>query len=156
MAETDFLKEITKLEGGEFPLITLEINHNDLDEPIRVVNDNEDLTSNGDLYQAFNFRMSILSKPDAGAPTASLSFDNVGNIATDWISLSNGARGSTATFGMVLRSNPDVYEVPQITTNISGITITKDEISATLSLKDIVNQRANPIQYNIQTALGLF
>lgn len=162
MAEADFLKKVSKLSGGEVPLILLEINHSELDETIYIVNDREELVRNTGgspsqiTYQPIAFRAQFLNQPDGSSPTAQLAIDNVGNILTDWINVSNGARGTTITIGSVLRSAPDVFEIPQATVYVSSITITKDEVRATLAPLDLVNRRINPIVHSQLTSRGLY
>lgn len=156
MPSTDFEKEVRKVSQGERPLVCLEINHADLPEPIRVVNDNEGVTSNGNYYQPLSFRINLPTQPEVGAAETRLAVDNVGNVMTSWINLSYGGRGTTATLFVILRSNPNVEEIPSRTMNLTDIQITKNEVSGRLAFIDLINRRFNPVVYNPRTALGLF
>jgi len=156
MAAADFLKKVNVLYGAEFPLIILTISHTDLVDDVTVVNDNEDLVSNGVTYQKMGFKLDLMPQPDGSTPTTTLTIDNVGNILTEWIELSYGGRGTTVSFGAVLRSNPDVLEIPEITVNIVNTKITKDQVVVNLAPVDLLNRRVNPIVYSQVTARGLY
>lgn len=64
-------------EADEGLLVLLTIDHDDLAEPIRVVANNENVTSNGNEFIAYPFEIILpTSSPDA-PPRAQLTIDNV-------------------------------------------------------------------------------
>lgn len=156
MPSTDFIEEVHKVSGGEYPLVIATISHPDLPDDIRIVNDNEGVTSNGLYYQPLRFSISWPNQPETGPTETRISVDNVGRILTSWIGLSYGGRGTTITLAVILRSNPDVEEIPGIEMRLTDIQITSNDISGRLSTVDLVNRRFNPVVYSPRTALGLY
>lgn len=69
-------EQVFASEGGGF-LILLTIDHADLVDPLRVVNNNVNITSNGDLYLAYPFRLKLPTERVGQVPLAKLSIDNV-------------------------------------------------------------------------------
>jgi hypothetical protein len=63
-------------EGGGF-LELLVIDHPDLDAPLRFVNNNVNITSNGKLYIAYPFTITLPKDRDRAVPSATLVIDNV-------------------------------------------------------------------------------
>lgn len=70
------ISEIEKQASEEALLVFLEIYHEDLMEPIRVVSDPENFVLDGVEYVGFDFRINILSDNDS-APQARLTIMNV-------------------------------------------------------------------------------
>lgn len=96
-------------ETGEVWLVLLTITHSTLPTPIRVVNNNEDITSRGNIYQAFPFEIILPSQDPDSIPKASLKFDNVDRTA---ISIIRGVEFPPAvTIEVILASQPDTIEV---------------------------------------------
>lgn len=96
-------------ETGEVWLVLLTISHSTLPTPIRVVNNNEDITSRGNIYQAFPFEIILPSQDPDGIPRASLRFDNVDRTA---ISIIRGVEfPPNVTIEVILASQPDTIEV---------------------------------------------
>jgi len=59
------------------PLVLLTIDHTDLANPIRVVANTEDITSNGNTFTAFPFEIRLPDSNEDAPPTARLRVDNV-------------------------------------------------------------------------------
>lgn len=96
-------------ETGEVWLVLLTITHADLATPIRVVNNNEDITSRGNIYQAFPFEVAFPNQDPESPPKAQLRFDNVERTAVNTIrSISSPP---SVTLEVVLASSPNTVEV---------------------------------------------
>lgn len=103
-------------ETGEVWLVLLTISHSSLPAPIRVVNNNEDITSRGNLYQAFPFEIILPGEDPDGVTKALLRFDNVERTA---ITAIRGLTSAPAvTIEVILASAPDVVEI-----SFSGLTV---------------------------------
>jgi len=152
---TTFHNVINDTGAPEAPLILLEINHPDLTTPIRVVNDRQDLVSNGNTFIAMAFRAALPSEPEKGLPKARLAMDNVGKELVTWIDGSNGGEGATVRMMQVLRSNPDNLEV-DITMDLSDVTMDSLEVTATLGFEDLLNRPAVMLSYRPDKAPGVF
>ena len=68
--------QVFQQEGGGF-LELLTITHADLPEPLRFVNNTETITSNGESYIAFPFRVKLPTEKERSIPRAQLEIDNV-------------------------------------------------------------------------------
>ena len=96
-------------ETGEVFLILLTIDHSTLGTPLRFVYNNEDITSRGNTYTAFNFDIQMVSEEDDGAITqVDLNIDNVDRTLIETV------RGISSppdvTMEIVLASDPDTVE----------------------------------------------
>lgn len=146
---------LAEVNAAEAPMILLEIDHPDLDEPIRVVNDTQDLTSNGNLYIGFPFRCVLPDDFENQLPKARLSIDNVGRDLMYWIETTGGGQGSTATFKQILRSNPNLIEW-SITMSLFNVHVTMQEISAELGFENLFGKPAITFKYRPDNSPGLF
>ncbi|MEK6592601.1 MAG: DUF1833 family protein [Pseudomonadota bacterium] len=150
-----FKETIHRTGAPEAPLLLLEINHVDLATPIRVVNDNLDLVSNGNTYTAMAFRALMPDDLDQSQPRAALAIDNVGKELTTWLESSGGGEGATVTMRQVLRSAPNTIEW-EATLNLSEVQTNLLEVTGTLSFDDTLNLPAVPLTYRPDVAPGIF
>lgn len=65
-------------ETGEVVCTAMLIEHDDLDEPIRVTDNGEDVVFGGHTYQHFPYEVSLPVDVEDRPPEAMLSFDNIG------------------------------------------------------------------------------
>lgn len=146
---------LAQVSATEAPLILLEIDHPDLSDPVRVVNDTQDLTSNGNLYVGFPFRCILPDDFENQLPKARLSIDNVSRDLMYWIETTGGGQGSTATFKQTLRSTPDIIEW-SIQMNLYNVNVTIQEISAELGFENLFGKPAITFKYRPDNSPGLF
>lgn len=151
---TNYL-ERTGNTSGDAPLYLLEIEHAQLATPIRIVNDTQDIVSNGDTYTAFAFRVSLPDDIDKQLPRARLSVDNVGRELVQWLDASAGGKGATVRVMQVMRDAPDLIEF-EITLDLLNVSQTAAEVSAELGFDDTLNLAGLPISYRPDIAPGLF
>lgn len=93
-------------------VIALEITHAELEVPVRVVNDNQNLTvvvnDNGDPVEiefiACPFEIVLPDDVSGQTPTAKLRVDNIGRELTEWLEYSRGGRGAKVRILQVMRS----------------------------------------------------
>jgi len=152
---SDYKSTLSAVSATEAPLVLLEIYHSSLTEPVRVVNDNIDLTSNGDLFIACEFRCILPDDYESQLPKAQLAVDNVGRDLMYWIETSNGGKGSTVRFMQVMRSRPDVVEW-EITMNLYNVNCTMQEITADLGFDNLFSKPAIRVQYRPDNSNGIF
>jgi hypothetical protein len=139
----------------ETPIVLLEITHPDLPTPVRVVNDSQNLTSNGLEYIACPFRCLLPDDIENQLPKATLAVDNVGRELMYWIETSAGGYGAQARFMQVMRSRPDLVEY-DITLDMSNIKATSTQITADLGFENIFTRPAITMRYDPFTAPGVF
>ena len=101
---------LAEVNATEAPLILLEISHPQLTQPVRVVNDTQDLLSNGNTYVGFPFRCVLPDDFENQLPKARLAIDNVSRDLMYWIETTGGGQGSTATFNQIWIATHDLFE----------------------------------------------
>jgi len=146
---------LAEVSAEESPLILLEIDHPELTQPVRVVNDMTDVTSNGDIYIAFPFRCVLPDDFENQLPKARLSIDNVSRDLMFWIETTGGGQGSTATFKQIMRSNPNLIEW-QIQMSLFNVTVNMQEISAELGFENLFGKPAVTFKYRPENSPGLW
>lgn len=138
------------------PLLTLlEIRHPALAIPVRVVNDTQDITVEGNLFQACPFTCSLPDDVEGQTPKAKLSIDNIGRELTQWLEASHGGQGATCRIMQVLRSTPEVIDY-ELTMDLTGLAIDQYTVTGELGFVDTLNQPAVVIRYDPRTAPGVF
>jgi len=152
---SDFKSTLADVSAPEAPLILLEINHPELAAPVRVVNDNQDLVSNGNTYVAIPFRCTLPDDFENQLPKARLSVDNIGKELMYWIETSDGGNGSTVTMSQVMRSRPNTIEW-SITMNLYNVSCTMTEVSGELGYENLFAKKAIHMQYRPNNSPGIF
>jgi len=152
---SNYKRKVNALGADEAELLLLEISHPSLTDPARIVNDNQDLTHNGNVFTALGFRYKLPDDLKAGQPRATLSIDNVGRDLTQVIESTAGGRDADVRMLLVLRSDPDVVEW-ETTMQFKGTSMTTPEITGQLGHDDILKKSGVPLTYRPDTAPGLF
>lgn len=151
----EYKSTLAKVSGEEAPLILLQIDHPELSAPVRVVNDTENITSNGNLFIAFPFSCTLPDDFENQLPRARISISNVGRDLMFWLETTDGGIGSTATFQQVMRSRPDQVEW-EITMSLFNIVANNQEVSAELGFENLFGKPAIAINYRPENSAGLF
>lgn len=97
------------LQTDEVWLVLLTIAHPSLTTPIRVVNNNEAITSRGNSFVAFPFEIVLPSQDPENVPKATLRIDNVDRSVVNTVRSITSA--PTITLEVVLASAPDTVEI---------------------------------------------
>lgn len=155
-----FREVINRTSAPEAPLTLLEISHADLATPVRVVNDNQDITSNGETFTALAFRPVFPDDFEKQIPRAQLSVDNVGkgpdgNSLAGWLEASGGGEGATVRMMQVLRSDPDTIEW-EVTLDLTNVRVSLLEIIGDMGYTDILNRQGVQLTYRPDIAPGIF
>ena len=151
----EYKSTLAATSAPESPLILLEITHDDLPSPVRVINDTQDITSNGNEYIACAFRCNLPDDFENQLPKATLSVDNVGKELMYWIETSAGGYGAKAHFMQVMRSRPNQIEW-EMSINLSNVKATANEVTADLSFDNIFTRPAISMRYDPFSAPGIF
>lgn len=102
-----------------------------------VVNNNEDITSNGQLYSAYPFDITLPPDSLQKQPTVTLTIDNVSKILTDWIR--NEFDPPEVAIQVVLASQPDVVEMNLDFLKLIDARWDAKTITGTLQVDDVFN-----------------
>jgi hypothetical protein len=148
-------KEKTGSLSGTEPVYLLEITHAQLAQPIRVVNDTQDITSNGNTFIAMAFRVSLPDNFAQQMPRARLSIDNIGRELTQWLEASNGGAGATVRIMQVMRDAPNVIEA-DFTLDLLNVSQNMMEVSGELGYEDTLNRPGMVATYRPENTPSIF
>lgn len=143
------------LAGRRAALQLLEIDHPALGTPIRLVNDTDDVTSNGDDFTATAFQARLPDEPEQGLPRAVLDVDNVSRQVGDWVDQTAGGKGATFRFMEVRPDDPDTVE-SDITLTCRGSHWARGALHFDLGYEDVLNLAGVAVSYRPEIAPGLF
>lgn len=155
MPSTAYVANAQAVNSEDVELVLLQIDHADLDAPIRVVNDTQDVVSNGQTYIAAPF---WFEWPDDGpqrTPRARLAFDNTGRDLMSWIEQPGAAEGATVTVRAIRRSLPNNVEM-EVTVGVASIDASMSVIQAELGYANVLDRPAVLARYDPATAPGIF
>lgn len=150
-----FRRNINATSAQESPLILLEISHPSLGAPIRVVNDAQNLNSNGQTFVALAFDIVLPDDAEGQLPSARLRLDNAGKDLVEPLEASGGAEGATVRVMQVLRSDPDTIEW-ETQLDLRGVEMSNLDVNADIGYEDILNRPAIALTYRPDVAPGLF
>ena len=148
-------KKRTGASAGEEPVVLLEITHPQLALPVRVVNDNQDLVSNGNTLTACAFEVHMPEDQAGVMPRVPISIDNIGGELMAWLDASRGGRGAQARMMQVMRGTPNVIE-QEFTLELLNARQNMIEASGELGYENVLDQPALAATYTPETAPGLF
>lgn len=150
-----FRRAAAALSSAELPLIILTVEHALLAEPIRLVNDTQDVVSNGHNFRQCAFAFVWPDDEERQSPRAQLVIGNNHGDVGAFFERSHGGRGAVATVGHIMRSAPDFLE-DELVLDLSGVEVSTTEVSGRLGYDDVLNKAGTPITYRPDTAPGLF
>ena len=136
-------------------LTALEIRHAAVATPVRVVNDTEDRTIEGNRYVALRFDARLADDADGRPPQAELAIDNVGRDLTQWIEAAQGGAGATVRV-MQMLDIPDPPVEWELTMDLAGIRIDAERVTARLGFDPLLGRAAVTLRHDPQTSPGLF
>lgn len=153
---TQWKSTLSAVSATEVPRVAIIITHPALSAPVRLINDTENLTSQGMEFIACAFECKKPEDAENQPIATQLIVDNIGRELMYWIETSEGGSGSEVTFIQLLRSNPDVWEL-----EISGLIMQKvscnmKKITATIGRDNAMARPSVLIKYNPETAPGIF
>lgn len=105
---TSAINAMNAAQTGDVFLTLLTLDHASLDTPIRVVNNNEDITSNGNTFIAYPFEIIWADDRQDAPPVSKLSIDNVDRILVEAIRSITSA--ASVSVQIVRDADPDTIE----------------------------------------------
>ena len=136
-------------------LVLLEITHADLAVPVRVVNDTQNLTSNGIEFIGCPFNVTLPDDVAGQMPQAQLEVDNIGRDLTQWLEFSRGGQGARCRIIQVMRSDPNTIEF-DMTLDLTNMKITNETVSGSLGFENMLNRTGTIPTFTPQNAPGLW
>lgn len=135
---TNNVVSLTAQESDVVFLILLTISHPDLSEDIRVVNNNENITSRGNEYIAFPFDIALPSDADTLSANVQLRIDNVDRQIVQAVRKIS----SPASVSIEVVSSDDWDNVELSNLNMKLVHVSYDSLTVEgeLVLDDILNE----------------
>ncbi len=147
-------QEVFLQDTNEVFLILLTITHDDIDPSIRVVNNNEAITSNGNLFTAFPFNIELPDSRENAVPRARLSIDNVSREIAEAIRTITTV--ATITIEIIRAADPDTIEITWAPFNLRNVTWDMTKVSGDLVSEEIEMEPFPIGQFTPANSPGLF
>ena len=125
-------------ETAEAWLVLLTISHDDLTEPIRVVNNEVDIVSRGNTFVAYAFEPILPTDAPDRAPEARLRLDNVSRELIEHIRSIQSP--PSVTFEVIRSTAPDVVEKSWTGFELRDVRWDAREINGRLAQRDILTE----------------
>lgn len=151
----EFKINVNKLNADEAVLVCIEIRHPFISDVIRIVNDSDNLISNGNTYLPMGFEFKRHDDVENELPRCTVTFQNIGRLLTKWVDASGG--GKMASFDMLLirRKNPNFVE-ERISFEVGQCNVTTEIVGFELIIQNNLRKRAINYMYDLKRAEGLF
>ena len=144
--------------SGRKPIYALEISHPDIPDNIRVVNDTQEVTIEGNTYVALAFRPRLPQEKEGEIRQAGIEVDNVGRRMVEWVEASNGGRGATMRIMELVvnaaRVAEIVWEVPNL--DVGAARMTNEVLSVLLVDEGSSQAPAVKLRHDPVESPGLF
>ena len=135
MPSISFLESAYGPETDVVWLVLATISHDSLSEDIRIVNDLEDITSNGNLYLACPFEITLPNDTDLGPPVAQVQIDDVSLELKK--SLRELATPPAFHIAVVSSDDPDTIEAEYAGLTLQGVKASEGVVRGTIGLDDL-------------------
>lgn len=134
-------------QTGEVYLVLLTISHPNLAQSIRVVNNNENVTSRGQEFIAFPFEIELPGEDSDQPPMARLRIDNVDRMIVS--SIRDIATPPNVTIEVVLASQPNQIEISFEALIMRNVSYDAASVTGELVFEQIV---VEPVALNMTPA----
>ena len=149
-----FKQEAFLPDSDEVYLILITIEHDDISPSIRVVNNNENITSNGNLFTQFAFDMELPDSREGTLSRARISIDGVSREISEAIrSITTPAQ---VTLQVIRASDPDTIERSWAPTTLRNVKWDAGRISGDLVFEEMEIEPFPIWQFSPANAPGLF
>lgn len=146
---------LQRVNDGQGVLALLSIEHPSLSGPVRIVNDTRSVTSNGIVYAALPFVITLPNDKSKEVPRARLQMDNVGREITAELERLPPGAALQATIRVVYRATPNDVDY-EFTSPLSGVKVDQLSVTATMGPDDIMRRPATLLRFDPFTAPALF
>ena len=149
-----FKQAIYASETDEAFLVLLTIDHETLENPIRVTSGSIDVVSNGETFVPFPFNLSLPDESSDAAPRARLAIDNIDRQIV--LSVRSITTAPTVKMEVILASDPDVIEASFPDFKLENISYDAYTVSGDLVLEEFVTEPFPAGIFNPAEFRGLF
>jgi hypothetical protein len=149
----ELLAQLFAQESDDPFLVLVTISHESFDD-IRLVNNTENITSRGQVFQAFPMRIRFPVDDGETLRDFNIDFDNV---ALDLIEeIRSVTTQMDCKIELILASMPDVVQIPVEDLKINSVIYDATKISAKIVLDNFLNVEITSERYNPSNFPGLF
>jgi hypothetical protein len=149
-----FKTAIYTQDTSELFLFLLEIDHADLDTPLRFVNNTEDVTSDSNVYTAFPFMINLPADKEDQLPRVTLAIDNIDQTIVQ--TLRELSSPATVSVSLILHRDPDTIEAGPFEFTMKNATYTAEVVTCELAYEDILNEAFPGDSFTPNHFTGLF
>lgn len=142
-----------KSQTNQIFLYLLEIDHTDLPEPIRVVNNREDIISNGITYLACGFDFIPPTENDGEIMPAKLTIDNVDRRIVQAVRTITSP--ATVKASVILASNPNYVEMGPLEMTLKNVSYNRQTVTGDILYLQYIEKQVSKIMVNTQNFPGL-
>lgn len=125
-------------ETDQVFLMLVTISHPNLPLPLRFASNTQPVTSRGDTYLGWPFRVALPAEFDDQLPVVQLQIDNVDRRIMEGIRLLTSAPG--VTLEVVLASSPDTVEAGPFNFSLKAADYDSLVITGVLAFEDVLNE----------------
>ena len=150
----ELLLQLYNQESNDPFLTLLTLDHPTFVEPVRFVNNTENVISRGEVYNTFPFTITLPLDDGETARQITLDFDNIGLELIDKVRTVTDS--INVKIEMVLYSIPDDIQFEVSELKISNISYTATKITATLFLDNFLSTEMTSEKYGPTNFPGLF
>lgn len=151
---TAALEAIYSQETNQVFLVLLEIDHADMTTPIRVVNNHQAISSNGQTYVPYAFEFDPPDEREDVTTNAELIIDNIDRSIVALIRSLTTA--PTVTVSIVLADSPDTIEAGPLEFKLKNVSYNVETVSGDLVYNDIDTINIPGDVFNPEDFGGLF
>mgnify|MGYP002783914438 CR=1 FL=1 len=136
---TPALRALFASQTGEAFIVLLTLSHPTLSNPIRVCSDGQAITSNGNEYVAFPFRIAMPAENEGSPPTTDLEIDNVDRSIVKAIREATG-EPVKVSMSVVMASSPNQVEAGPFEFTLRNVDFDASVVRGQLQYEDILNE----------------
>lgn len=125
-------------ETDEVIVVLLTISHEDIDPPIRICSNSENIESNGNTFIALPFEVTLPVDEIAEVPRAKISIDNIDRSIV--VAVRNITTAATVLMEVVLASDPDTIESTFPDFTLDSVSYDQLTVSGELSLENFLQE----------------
>ena len=147
------ISEFFAVNSGDPFLTLLKISHDSFSD-IFLVNNTENIVSNGNTYQAFPFTIILPSDDGESVPTAKIELDNINlDFITELRTITSPA---SVTISSVMASDPDYIEIEYSDILLRSVSVNSKKITGSLSFDDLFSVNLTSETYGPSNFPGIF
>lgn len=147
-------RAINAQETEQVFLLLLTLDHEELAEPIRVVNNTENVTSRGALYVAYPFEIALPGEDPESVARVTLRIDNVDRQIVQ--SLRTVQAPLSTALEVVLAASPDTVEAGPFNMTLVAAEYDALVVTGELAFEDVLNEPFPGHSYIPSEYPGLF